>query len=60
MSVVPDTISYEALALLLADKLAQLPLQQLEELAQEWRLAQQTRDSLVVEPPNLEPRHYWL
>ena len=46
MSDLPDKISFEALTLLLAEKLALLSLEQLEALAQDWRLAQQHRDSL--------------
>lgn len=61
MSAVPDKISFESLAMLLADKLALLTPKQLEDLAQEWRLAQQIRDYLDVESPGLKiPRDYWL
>jgi len=61
MSAVPDKISFESLAMLLADKLALLTPKQLEDLAQDWRLAQQIRDYLDVESPGLKtPRDYWL
>ncbi len=61
MPAVPDKISFESLAMLLADKLALLTPKQLEDLAQEWRLAQQIRDYLDVESPGLKiPRDYWL
>lgn len=61
MSAVPDKISFESLAMLLADKLALLTPKQLEDLAQEWRLAQQIRDYLDIESPGLKiPRDYWL
>lgn len=58
---VPDEISFESLTMLLADKLALLTPKQLEDLAQEWREAQQIREYLEVESPGLEsPRDYWL
>lgn len=61
MSTVPDKISFESLVMLLADKLAQLTPKQLEDLAQEWRLAQQIRDYLDLESPGFkQPRDYWL
>lgn len=61
MSTVPDKISFESLVMLLADKLAQLTPKQLEDLAQEWRLAQLLRDYLDLESPGFkQPRDYWL
>lgn len=61
MSTVPDKISFESLVMLLVDKLALLTPEELENLAQEWRLAQQIRDYLDIEAPGLrEPRNYWL
>lgn len=57
----PDKISFESLTMLLADKLTLLTPKQLEDLAQEWRLAQQIREYLEVESPGLKsPRDYWL
>ena len=61
MSDLPDKVSFEALTLLLVEKLALLSLEQLEALAQDWRLAQQHRDSLETASPqwNTSPTH-WL
>lgn len=61
MSNVPDKISFESLVMLLADKLALLTPEQLEDLALDWRLAQQIRDYLDESPAEFkELRDYWL